>query len=185
MLASHQSSNRVRQIIISPIQAGQRVDNFLLCFLKGLPKSRLYRIIRKGEVRVNKKRIDVSYRLAEGDVLRIPPVRLAEKPIQSLNPSIKLKNLLLNSILYEDDQLIILNKPSGMAVHGGSGVSLGLIEALRKIRPEAPFLELVHRLDRETSGCIMIAKRRSILTHLHEALKSKTIKKNLFGTGER
>ena len=156
--------------------AGQRIDNFLRARLKGVPKSLIYKIVRKGEVRVNKKRIKPEYKLVEGDTVRIPPVRQAE---QTELPSVKLNKVaaIESAILYEDDRLIVINKPSGTAVHGGSGLNFGLIEGLRALRPNAPFLELVHRLDRETSGCMLIAKKRSALRSLHEQLRNKTIDK--------
>ena len=173
---TNQPGSRVVYFEISDDHAGQRIDNFLLRELKGVPKSRVYRILRKGEVRVNKSRIKPEYRLCEGDVVRIPPVRMAErKPDQAVSGS--LSELLSQSILFEDDRLLIINKPSGLAVHGGSGISQGLIEALRVLRPESRFLELVHRLDRDTSGCVMIAKKRSMLRFLHEQLRNGTIDK--------
>ena len=163
--------------------AGQRLDNFLATHLKGVPKSHVYRIVRSGEVRVNKGRVDAAYRLAQDDVVRIPPVRIAEK---TQNPSIdeasrafsagkagNTRGLALD-ILYEDDALLAINKPAGMAVHGGSGISFGVIEGLRVIRPEAKFLELVHRIDRETSGVLLIAKKRAALTALHALLRGET-----------
>lgn len=154
----------------------QRIDNFLLAQLKGVPKSLVYRILRKGEVRVNKKRVKPDYKLQLGDVIRIPPVRVAEaNPLPSANLS--QVQALQDKILYEDDVLMVLNKPAGLAVHGGSGLQFGLIESLRALRPEAKQLELVHRLDRETSGCILIAKRRSALRSLHEQLRNKTMDK--------
>lgn len=180
MLASHQPLNQVRHVVVTDSHAGQRIDNFLFTFLRGVPKSRLYRIIRKGEIRVNKGRVSVSYRLVCGDTIRIPPIRQPVKEEVSQRPGRNLSNLLDNAICYEDDHLLVINKPPGMAVHGGSGVSLGLIEALRGMRPGAPFLELVHRLDRDTSGCIMIAKKRSMLIHLHNSLKAGTIEKRYF-----
>ncbi|MGB0664717.1 MAG: 23S rRNA pseudouridine(955/2504/2580) synthase RluC [Pontibacterium sp.] len=155
---------------------GQRIDNFLKTQLKGVPKSLIYRIVRKGEVRVNKKRIKPEYKLRAGDTVRIPPVRVAERAPAPV-PSSGLTDTLNAAILYEDKDVIIVNKPSGLAVHGGSGVSLGLIEAFRQMRPECKFLELVHRLDRDTSGCIMMAKKRSALKFLHEALKGSRITK--------
>jgi len=144
--------------------------------LKGVPKSLIYRILRKGEVRVNKKRIKPEYKLIAGDVVRVPPVRVAEA---NELPSAKLSSIqaLETMILFEDDALIVLNKPAGMAVHGGSGLSFGVIEALRSLRPEARFMELVHRLDRDTSGCLLIAKKRSVLKSLHEQLRLKTMRK--------
>ncbi|MFL0798333.1 MAG: 23S rRNA pseudouridine(955/2504/2580) synthase RluC [Cellvibrionaceae bacterium] len=167
---------KVQLIEIDEDQAGQRLDNFLMSRLKGVPKSRIYRILRKGEVRVNKKRAKPEQRLEGGDVVRVPPVRVAERqgPAQAGKG---LLELLETSILYESDALMIINKPSGLAVHGGSGISLGLIEALRQMRPDARFLELVHRLDKDTSGCIMIAKKRSMLRHLHEVIREKKVDK--------
>jgi 23S rRNA pseudouridine955/2504/2580 synthase len=145
--------------------AGQRIDNFLAKHLKGVPKSHIYRILRSGEVRVNKKRVDQTYRLQLGDLVRIPPVRTAESPERDYVPAAEFP------ILYEDDALLVINKPAGVAVHGGSGVSFGVIEQLRQARPEAKFLELVHRLDRETSGILLLAKKRSALTALHEMMR--------------
>lgn len=177
-LADHPT---VKQIVISPAHEGQRIDNFLFTFLKGVPKSRVYRIIRKGEVRVNSKRIAISYKLILGDKLRVPPIRVSESAVDPASrPSKNTLTNIDNAILYEDEQLIVINKPAGLAVHGGSGVSFGLIEALRHLRPGAPFLELVHRLDRDTSGCIMIAKRRSLLTYLHDCLKTNKIQKRYY-----
>ncbi|WP_257283922.1 23S rRNA pseudouridine(955/2504/2580) synthase RluC [Endozoicomonas sp. SESOKO1] len=152
--------------------AGQRVDNFLLRVLKGVPKTRVYRIVRKGEVRVNKKRVTADYRLQLSDVVRIPPVRMAERE-SPVRPADSVIAQLEKAVLYEDDLLLIINKPSGLAVHGGSGLSYGVIEALRQLRPENRTLELVHRLDRDTSGCLVIAKRRSMLRHLHNQLQQK------------
>ena len=171
-----QPGSRVVHLEVTDDHAGQRIDNFLLRELKGVPKSRVYRILRKGEVRVNKSRIKPEYRLCEGDVVRIPPVRMAEKAPE-LSVSASLEQLLGRSILFEDDRLLVVNKPSGLAVHGGSGIRQGLIEALRVMRPQARFLELVHRLDRDTSGCVMIAKKRSMLRYLHEHLRNGTIDK--------
>lgn len=158
---------------VTEAQEGQRIDNFLHRHLKGVPKSKVYRIVRKGEVRVNKSRVKPEYKLVLGDLVRIPPVRVGQ-PKASAKVSDQLSRLLEASVLYEDNQLLIINKPSGLAVHGGSGINLGLIEALRLIRPESRFLELVHRLDRETSGCVMVAKKRSMLKYLHELLRSKS-----------
>jgi 23S rRNA pseudouridine955/2504/2580 synthase len=143
--------------------------------LKGVPKSRIYRLLRKGEVRVNKGRTKPEYRIQRGDQVRIPPVRMAA--VGSPAPSVKEDDRLLDAVLYEDERLLVLNKPAGMAVHGGSGLSFGVIEALRALRPAAPFLELVHRLDRDTSGCLLIAKRRSELRTLHELLRNGEVEK--------
>jgi len=151
-------------VTIGEEDAGQRIDNYLLRVCKGVPKSHIYRILRSGEVRVNKGRIDQLYRLLEGDMVRIPPVRVAEKA-PSTAPGATFP------ILFEDSHLLIIDKPSGVAVHGGSGVSYGVIEQLRASRPDAKFLELVHRLDRETSGVLMLAKKRSALTNLHEQMR--------------
>jgi 23S rRNA pseudouridine955/2504/2580 synthase len=155
---------QVRLLTVSDEEAGQRIDNFLLRICKGVPKSHIYRVLRSGEVRVNKGRIDQTYRLAEGDIVRVPPIRLAEKSGQDA-PGAEFK------ILFEDNFLLIIDKPAGVAVHGGSGVSYGVIEQLRAARPEAKFLELVHRLDRDTSGVLMLAKKRSALINLHEQIR--------------
>jgi len=167
---------KVQWIEITEENSGQRIDNFLITRLKGVPKTRIYRIIRKGEVRVNKGRIDNKYRLKEGDSVRIPPVRVAvrENKVELL-PT--LKHSLEYGILYEDDVLIVLNKPSGFAVHGGSGISSGVIEALRMLRPDARFLELAHRLDKDTSGCLLVAKKRSTLKGLHDLFRNNEVKK--------
>ncbi|MGE3317666.1 MAG: RluA family pseudouridine synthase [Candidatus Berkiella sp.] len=172
--------NQVQQVVVTENNAGQRVDNFLFSLLRDVPKSKLYRVIRKGELRVNKKRVDVSHRLNDGDTVRIPPLRYEDKPEPVVTPGHKSLKNIENSIVYEDEGLLVVNKPSGIAVHGGSGVSWGLIEAFRHLRPKAPFLELVHRLDRDTSGLTMIAKKRSMLLHLHECLKSGKIQKQYY-----
>jgi len=171
--------NQTPQVIyveINEDNCDQRLDNFLIARLKGVPKSRIYRIVRKGEVRVNKGRVDVKYRLAAGDIVRIPPVRVAERTEESYVPQ-GLQEALKLGILYEDDGFMIINKPAGFAVHGGSGVSSGIIEGLRLIRPEARFLELVHRLDKDTSGCLLIAKKRSALRKLQEFFRNSQIQK--------
>ncbi|MDH5633769.1 MAG: 23S rRNA pseudouridine(955/2504/2580) synthase RluC [Gammaproteobacteria bacterium] len=167
--------NKVSFITIDEAHAGQRLDNFLISHLKGVPKSRIYRLLRKGEVRVNKARCKPDYRLELDDELRIPPIRVADAAPRPAHSG-KLE-WLEAAIIYEDDVLIAMNKPSGLAVHGGSGVSLGLIEALRQLRPEARFLELVHRLDRETSGLLLVAKKRSALLALHEQLRGTSVDK--------
>lgn len=156
---------------------GQRIDNWLKRQLKGVPTSLIYRILRKGEVRVNKKRIKPEYKLQIGDTVRIPPVKISENKNPLQQPGQRILDLVEQSILFEDDALIIVNKPSGLAVHGGSGLNFGLIEAMRKIRPDCRQLELVHRLDRDTSGCLMIAKKRSVLKSLHEQLRLKKVDK--------
>jgi len=157
-------SPQVQLITIYEEEAGQRIDNFLLRFCKGVPKSHIYRVLRSGEVRVNKGRIDQTYKLKEGDIVRIPPIRTAEKKASSV-PGAEF------TILFEDAHLLIIDKPAGIAVHGGSGVNYGVIEQLRAARPDAKFLELVHRLDRDTSGILMLAKKRSALINLHEQIR--------------
>ena len=153
---------------------GQRIDNYLLKILKGVPKSHIYRILRSGEVRINSGRIGADYRLQEGDEVRLPPLRTADRAQRAVPP---VNAQLEQAIVFEDEHLLVLNKPSGLAVHGGSGVSFGVIEQLRAQRPQARFLELVHRLDRDTSGLLLLAKRRSALTTLHEQLRSGRVKK--------
>ncbi|MGE5154789.1 MAG: RluA family pseudouridine synthase [Bdellovibrio bacteriovorus] len=154
---------------------GQRIDNFLLRHLKGVPKSHLYRVLRRGEVRVNKGRVKADYRLQGGDLVRIPPVRAAEPRAAGLAPSEQLRRI-ERSVLYEDERLLVIDKPAGLAVHGGSGLSYGLIETLRQLRPGAE-LELVHRLDRDTSGCLVVSKRRSTLRNLHELIREGGMEK--------
>ncbi len=152
-------------VTITEEEAGQRIDNYLLRVCKGVPKSHIYRILRSGEVRVNKGRIDQLYRLEQGDLVRIPPIRVAEKASSAAVPGAEFK------IVHEDNHLLVIDKPAGVAVHGGSGVSYGVIEQLRAARPDAKFLELVHRLDRETSGLLLLAKKRSALTNLHDQMR--------------
>lgn len=164
--------NSVQLVTIAEEEAGQRIDNYLLRVCKGVPKSHIYRILRSGEVRVNKGRIDQLYRLQAGDVVRIPPIRVAEKAAGSAPvPGAEF------AIVHEDSHLLVIDKPAGVAVHGGSGVSYGVIEQLRAARPQAKFLELVHRLDRETSGLLLLAKKRSALTNLHEQMRDGTTDK--------
>lgn len=153
---------------------GQRIDNYLAKTLKGVPKSHIYRILRSGEVRVNKGRIDASYKLVLGDIVRVPPIRTTniEKEISEISSSQLVKSKLEETIIFEDDALLVIDKPAGFAVHGGSGVSRGVIEQLRLERPKAKFLELVHRLDRETSGVLMLAKKRATLVALHEMIRN-------------
>lgn len=167
---------KVQFVTIDPDLEGQRIDNYLRTFLKGVPKSLIYRILRKGEVRVNKKRVKPEYKLQAHDELRIPPIRVSE-PTDLPSTNLDKVSSLEGHILFEDDWLIVLNKPSGTAVHGGSGLSFGVIEALRALRPQQKFLELVHRLDRDTSGCLLIAKKRSALKNLHEQLRDKKVDK--------
>ncbi len=164
MPATDAALPQVQFIDISPEEAGQRIDNFLLRICKGVPKSHVYRVLRSGEVRVNKGRVDQTYRLEMGDKVRVPPMRMKEKD-DSYVPGSEF------DILLEDSALLVINKPAGVAVHGGSGVSYGVIEQLRAARPQAKFLELVHRLDRETSGILLLAKKRSALVNLHEQIR--------------
>ena len=166
-------------LTIDEASVGQRLDNFLVTLLKGVPKSHVYRIVRSGEVRVNKGRVAADYRLVEGDRVRVPPVRTAEK---KPGPAIGAASQAFSGgkarpalvCLFEDDALLAIDKPAGLAVHGGSGISFGAIEALRALRPDAKFLELVHRIDRETSGVLLIAKKRSALTAMHAMLRGET-----------
>ena len=174
-----QITPQVEFVTIDEDNFEQRIDNFLLTKLKGVPKSMIYRIVRKGEVRVNKKRIKPEYKLQINDIVRIPPVRVAEKDNRTApSPNLTKVSQLEDRILHEDKYLIVLNKPAGIAVHGGSGVDYGVIEGLRSLRPQQKFLELVHRLDKDTSGVLLVAKKRSALKHLHEQLRSKTMQKD-------
>lgn len=173
--ASNPTHNSVRYVELSEDEAGQRLDNFLLRELKGVPRSHIYKLLRRGEVRVNKGRCKPLYKLKAGDIVRLPPVRVAERA-----EVVVADGSFVPEIIFEDDRILAINKPAGLAVHGGSGQSYGAIEALRSSRPEARFLELVHRLDRETSGLLLIAKRRSALRNLHEQLRgeAKPVKKH-------
>jgi 23S rRNA pseudouridine955/2504/2580 synthase len=157
----------VRRITVDEGSAGQRLDNFLLRELKGVPKTHVYRVIRSGEVRINRGRAAADTRLALGDEVRLPPVRMAEPKDTAAVPAREF------SVLYEDEQLLAIDKPAGVAVHGGSGVSFGVIEQLRRARPQARFLELVHRLDKETSGILLLAKQRKALTHLQDQFRER------------
>ena len=165
----------VNRYLVAEDAHGQRIDNYLLRLLKGVPKSHIYRILRSGEVRINSGRIGADYRLKTGDLLRVPPVRIAERPARSTPP---FNAGLEQAVIFEDEHLLVLDKPSGMAVHGGSGVSFGVIEQLRSQRPHARFLELVHRLDRDTSGLLLLAKKRVALTGLHEQLREGRVNKH-------
>ncbi len=168
------TSNQVRLVEISNEQEGQRIDNFLITALKGVPRSRIYRILRKGEVRVNKKRVKQTYRLQSGDQVRIPPIRTTE---QKPPPKVESVEWLESAIIYEDRHMIAINKPSGIAVHGGSGIQFGVIESFRALREEAGGYELVHRLDRATSGLLLIAKRRGALRALHQSIREQRVTK--------
>jgi 23S rRNA pseudouridine955/2504/2580 synthase len=166
---------RVRKVSVDAERAGQRIDNFLRSELPGVPKGRLYRLLRRGEVRVNGGRIRAEYKLKEGDVVRVPPVRVQDA---SVPPPDKLAADMLERVLYEDRRLLVIDKPSGTAVHGGSGIRYGAIELLRHARPDLKDLSLVHRIDRETSGCLVMAKRRSALRALHERFRAGQVEKN-------
>ena len=174
--AGKDGSGRARIVEVAAEYAGQRLDNFLLRELKGVPRSRIYRALRKGEVRVNKGRTRADYRLRAGDQVRLPPLRTAERE-QATGVPARHRNLLETSLLYEDSGLWVIDKPAGLAVHGGSGLSFGLIESLRQLRPREKFLELVHRLDRDTSGCLMVARKRAVLGHLHQLLREDRVDK--------
>jgi 23S rRNA pseudouridine955/2504/2580 synthase len=169
-------SSKAYQIRVSEDYVGQRIDNFLFSRLKGLPKSRLYRAMRHGEIRVNKKRVKPEYRLEENDLIRIPPLRLAAEAVKKAPPT-KLLEQIEQSIIYEDKGLIIINKPSGIAAHGGSGINFGVIELLRQLRPRVKYLELAHRLDRETTGCLILCKKPSILKEIHGLLREAKVEK--------
>lgn len=166
----------VRHVRIGPEDAGQRIDNLLLRELRGVPRGRIYSMLRKGEVRVGGRRIRPNHRVAEGDELRLPPVHTSERPAAPTIPA-ALRERLAAAVLYEDDTLLVVDKPSGLAVHGGSGVKVALVEALRVLRPDIAVLELAHRIDRDTSGCVLLAKRRSVLRRLHTALRERTAEK--------
>ncbi|WGL17008.1 23S rRNA pseudouridine(955/2504/2580) synthase RluC [Microbulbifer bruguierae] len=157
--------------------AGQRIDNFLQARLKGVPRSRIYRILRKGEVRVNKGRVKAEYRIKGGDQVRVPPIRVSEESAPAVAGD-QLRRTLEAAILYDKGGLLVVNKPAGLAVHGGSGVRLGLIEALRQMYPDSPFMELVHRLDRDTSGAILVARKRSVLLHVQAELRAGKLGKS-------
>ena len=162
-------NNSVTHVVIGEEAQGQRLDNYLLRHCKGVPKSHVYRILRSGEVRVNSGRVDATYRLQLGDNVRIPPIRIAERPQNEVEEAAKARVDL--PIIFEDDAMLVIDKPEGIAVHGGSGVSFGVIEALRRQRPQAKFLELAHRLDRETSGILLVGKKRLALTALHDMFR--------------
>ncbi len=169
--AGSSAPGQVRWLEVAAGEAGQRVDNYLMRQLKGVPRSLIYRILRRGEVRVNRGRVRPTYRVQTGDQVRIPPLRVAAGR-ETPRVAAALGARLAGRVLYEDDRLLVLDKPAGMAVHGGSGIGAGVIEALRALRPHAPFLELVHRLDRATSGCLLVAKDRDSLRSLHARLRA-------------
>ncbi len=169
------AAGAVRKVAIDAAAAGQRIDNFLRRELPGVPKSRVYRLLRRGEVRINGGRVRADYRLQEGDTVRIPPARL--RPPGAAAPERQALEL-AGRVLFEDRDVLVIDKPAGTAVHGGSGVSHGVIELLRQARPDIPQLSLVHRLDRETSGCLVLAKKRSVLRRLHEIFRARKVEKN-------
>src|SRR5688572_9819182 len=164
------SKARATTLEVGEEAEAQRIDNFLMRMLKGVPKSHVYRVLRSGEVRVNSGRIKPEYRLKAGDRIRVPPIRIADKKPPTARP-------LGLPVVFEDEALIVIDKPSGVAVHGGSGVSFGVIESLRAERPQAKFLELAHRLDRDTSGLLIVAKKRSALVELHRMLREGLVEK--------
>ena len=166
----------VKYIEVAKEDDGQRLDNYLIKTFKGVPKSRIYKSIRSGEVRINKKRCKAETRLTAGDELRLPPLRVAAQSEQVL-PTHKWRMILENAVVHEDDNLLVLNKPAGIAVHGGSGLAFGLVELLQALKPAWQTVELVHRLDRETSGILLLAKKRSILKYLHEKLRLGEVEK--------
>lgn len=167
----------VRRVVVGDEDAGQRIDNYLIRECKGVPKSHIYRILRSGEVRVNGGRITQTYRLKEGDELRIPPIRVAAPSAAAVSPQAPLREF---EIVFEDEHFLVLNKPAGLAVHGGSGVSFGVIELLRRQRPQAKFLELAHRLDRETSGLLIVGKKRAALNHIQDQMREGGIEKRYY-----
>ncbi len=169
------NNTSVRFINVLEDDQGQRLDNFLVRHLKGVPKTRIYKLLRKGEFRVNKGRKKPDYRVQAGDVVRIPPIRTSET--KQASPGGSVIEVVKRSIIFEDDAIMVINKPSGLAVHGGSGLNYGLIEALRAIYPNAPFLELIHRIDRDTSGCVMVAKKRSRLREIHRLMRESKLEK--------
>ncbi|MGB5512496.1 MAG: RluA family pseudouridine synthase [Woeseiaceae bacterium] len=173
--ASEMCHSRVRKVQIGAEEAGQRIDNFLRRQLPGVPKGRIYRLLRRGEVRVNSGRVRAEYKLKEGDEVRVPPARIRTGPPP---PSSNFAASILARVIYEDKRLLVVNKPSGVAVHGGSGISHGVIELLRHARPELKDLSLVHRIDRETSGCLVLAKRRSALRELHARFREGQVEKS-------
>ncbi len=165
------SKDSVTWLEVGEEAEGQRIDNFLVRIAKGVPKSHVYRVLRSGEVRVNKGRVGPDYRLKAGDRLRLPPMRVAEKAVQAVVPAREFE------VAWEDEAVLVVDKPAGVAVHGGSGVSFGVIEQLRRARPQSRMLELAHRLDRETSGLLIVAKKRSALTRLHDQFRDGAIAK--------
>ena len=176
MSESAEKNPQARYLEVAPERAGQRLDNFLLREMQGVPRSLIYRIVRTGQVRVNKGRVKAGYRIQAGDRIRIPPVRLPDPRVPAVPPARQLERLRA-SVIYEDDRLMVIDKPAGMAVHGGSGLAFGVIEGLRALSPGQNDLELVHRLDRDTSGCLLVSKRRSMLRWLHQLIRENRVEK--------
>lgn len=170
------TASKVSYVEAGEGDAGQRIDNFLLRVLKDVPRSLVYRILRTGEVRVNSGRVKPEHRLTAGDRIRLPPVKVKPRE-EASSPSQSLRDFMTAAVIHEDRDLIVVNKPAGVAVHGGSGLTFGVIETLRALRPELKELELVHRLDRDTSGCLLVAKRRAVLRELHAMLRERTMEK--------
>ncbi len=177
MMEDSKRTPQVSLVRIDDDHAGQRIDNYLLTQLKGVPKSHVYRILRTGQVRVNGGRIQAGRKLAAGDVIRMPPLRMGVHESEALPVGEAFRRRLESSVLLEDSEILVINKPARLAVHGGSGLALGIIEGMRRIRGEAKFLELVHRLDRDTSGCLVLAKKRSALRDLHEQFRENLVDK--------
>ncbi len=174
------AADQVSMIQVDDGAAGQRIDNFLLRVCKGVPKSHIYRILRSGEVRVNKRRVDAKYRLVAGDVVRVPPVRIAQAELYEASSAAMAAPPAHFDVIFEDEHMLAINKPAGVAVHGGSGIAFGVIEQMRQARPLGKFLELVHRLDRETSGILLLAKKRAALVGLHEQIRDNRMDKRYY-----
>lgn len=175
-MTSLKEKQAVHYITIDGDNAGQRIDNYLFHYFKSVPKTHIYKIIRKGEVRVNKGRVDASYKLLTGDSIRMPPISV-KKAEATAGPSLHTAKKLKDRILYEDDHFLIMNKPSGMSVHAGSTVRLGIIESMKHLYPKLPQLELAHRLDSDTSGCLILTKKRSTLREVHQLLREGKVRK--------
>lgn len=173
------AADQVSMIQVDDGAAGQRIDNFLLRVCKGVPKSHIYRILRSGEVRVNKRRVDAKYRLVTGDLVRVPPMRVAQSDAFEAGMAISAPPAQFE-VIFEDEHMLAINKPAGVAVHGGSGIAFGVIEQMREARPLGKFLELVHRLDRETSGILLLAKKRAALVGLHEQIRENRMDKRYY-----
>ena len=166
---------KVKNIKIDLESKGMRLDNYLISLLKGIPKSKIYSIIRKGEVRLNSKRIKPRHKIQEGDIVRIPPLKIIEN--ETVKPSSNIVEIIKEKIIFEDKSILVINKPVGIASHGGSGISLGLIEIVRQIIPSYENVQLVHRLDKDTSGCIVLTKKKSVLREMHNELRNHSVEK--------